>query len=701
MSSINRGIPKVKVVPQFIPFTGGLDTDTPILMTKPGYLRGSINVYEGITGGYWTAPPYEAFDGQSAPSAQTYTLVPITITGTIAPGDVLDQPVGGATASATVLAVAAGYVIVTAQTGTWVDGLAYVGAVEVGTIDADGVIIDGGSTPALQAQYRALAADYQRAFIEAIPGSGPVRGIWYYDQAYYGIRNNAGGTAMAMYKSTTAGWTLVPLGYELSFTSGGGGAGEAIEEGQTLVGATSGFSFVVTRVIVNSGSFGAGTAAGRLILASKTGALVAENLNKTLPLPVVNNICAIAGDATAITFANPSGRCEFINTNFTGNTDTIRMYGCDGVNRAFEFDGTVFVPLNTGMEATTYPSHIIEHKYHLFLAFGSSVQHSVVGDPYNWVLWMGADEIGMSDFITGFVSMPGTETSATLAVLNRNSIGILYGSVHDDFSLQLYKNGVGAIEWTAQFIGSTFMLDDRGIMDIKASMVYGNFTDASVSQHVSKYMTTKKPQVLASAVSAEHNLYMISFNDNTAIFCTINGGKMKAICPMHFPNKMQVICAAEDQTGDERIMFGDENGFVHELYRGLNFNGVAIDWSMYLVPDFFKSPTTTKRYRKARFEVGGEGYAEFHFSYQLGYTADSFPQPGTESDILELISSNWDDGGTWDSGSWDAVELLPSEFDMMGSETNVILQLTGSGRYFSPMHFSAAIIQYTPTREIR
>ena len=376
------------------------------------------------------------------------------------------------------------------------------------------------------------------------------------------------------------------------------------------------------------------------------------------------------------------------------------MYCVDGVSRAFEFDGTVIVPLTTGMEPLA-PSHLVEHKYHLFLSFGSSVQHSVVGDPYNYTLWLGADEIGMSDHITGFVSMSGTETSATLAVLNRNSIGILYGSVHDDFNLQLYKSGIGAIEWTPQLIGSTFMLDDRGIVDIKASMVYGNFSDSSVSQHVSKYLATKKSQVLYSAVSSERNIYIISFDDSTAVFCTINNGKMRAICPMSFSDKMQVICASEDQTGTERIMFGDENGFVHEMYRGTSFNGTDIEWSLNLVPDFFKAPTTTKRYRKARFEVGGEGYAEFYFSYQLGYTADSFPQPGSEADVLEMVSSNWDDGGTWDAGVWDSVELLPSEFDMMGSETNVILRLYSSGDYFSQMHFSGAIIQYTPTRELR
>ena len=694
MSSVNRGIPKVKVVPQFIPFTGGLDTDTPILMTKPGLLRGSINVYEGITGGYWTAPPYEAFDGQTAPSANQHTLLPVTVTGVIAAGDTLTQ---GAV-SASILAVTDTYVIYTALTGgSFADGAVFVGAVEVGTAAIADLQIDGGPTAALRAMYRHLSADYQRAFIEAIPGSGPVRGIWYFDGAYYGIRNNALGTAKAMYKSTAIGWTLVPLGYELAFT--GGGVDE-IFEGDTLKGATSLKEFVVARVVLTSGSWGAGTAAGRLIMASVTGALQAENLDRTAPIgDAVANICTIAGNATAITLTK-DGKCEFINANFTGNVETLRMYCVDGVGRAFEFDGTTIVPLTTGMEPLA-PSHLLEHKYHLFLSFGSSLQHSVAGDPYNYTLWLGADEIGMSDRITGLVSMPGTETSATLAVMNRNSIGILYGSTHDDFNLQLYKDGIGAIEWTTQFIGSTFMLDDRGIMDIKASMVYGNFSDSSVSQHVSKYLTTKKSQVLYSAVSSEKNIYIISFDDGTAVFCTVNNGKMRAICPMSFPDKIQVICACEGGSGTERIMFGDENGFVHEMYKGTSFNGANIEWSLNLVPDFFKAPTTTKRYRKARFEVGGEGYAEFYFSYQLGYTADSFPQPGGEADVLEMVSSNWDDGGTWDVGVWDSVNLLPSEFDMMGSETNIILQLYSAGKHFSQMLFSGAIVQYTLTKELR
>ena len=135
MSSINRGIPKVKVIPQFIPFTGGLDTDTPILMTKPGYLRGSVNVYEGITGGYWTAPPYEAFDGQTAPSANIHILLPVTISGVISVGDAIEQvaPLTGATGY--VLAVSEDYVIITASTGTWEDGDVEVSAVVVGVVD--------------------------------------------------------------------------------------------------------------------------------------------------------------------------------------------------------------------------------------------------------------------------------------------------------------------------------------------------------------------------------------------------------------------------------------------------------------------------------------------------------------------------------------------------------------------------------------
>ena len=38
----------------------------------------------------------------------------------------------------------------------------------------------------------------------------------------YAFRNNAGGTAVDIYKHTGSGWANVPLLYEVQFTGGGG-----------------------------------------------------------------------------------------------------------------------------------------------------------------------------------------------------------------------------------------------------------------------------------------------------------------------------------------------------------------------------------------------------------------------------------------------------------------------------------------------
>lgn len=48
-----------------------------------------------------------------------------------------------------------------------------------------------------------------RAAITEVPGEGPVRGVWTYQDNVYAFRDNVGQTACLMYKATASGWTLV------------------------------------------------------------------------------------------------------------------------------------------------------------------------------------------------------------------------------------------------------------------------------------------------------------------------------------------------------------------------------------------------------------------------------------------------------------------------------------------------------------
>src|SRR4029077_11983153 len=109
------------------------------------------------------------------------------------------------------------------------------------------------------------------------------------------------------------------------------------------------------------------------------------------------------------------GKFEFDVVNFTGKASTMRVYGCDGINRGFEFDGDVLVPINTGFSPDT-PTHVRGHQLHLVFGFSSSIGISAVGFPYKWAAVDGAIEIACGDTITNLIRLPGGTTSGTLGI---------------------------------------------------------------------------------------------------------------------------------------------------------------------------------------------------------------------------------------------------------------------------------------------
>jgi hypothetical protein len=670
-------------------FKGGLDVVTPPLSMRPGFCKSSLNVYQDINYGYRTYQGDERFSGQPAPSDAAYAVLTTNITGTVVLGDILTDNAG--TSYGTVIAIETTYVALTKLTGTFATGNVKVLGVIVGTC-VGGQVIDGADTKVLHAQYRNLAADVYRADISAVPGSGDLLGVYYFDGVWYAFRNNVGATATVMHKSTSSGWSAVDLGYELAFTSGGT---YGISEGDTVEGETSGATATLTRVVLESGTFAAGTAVGKLIFASQTGTFQSETLKVGANLDVTT----IAGDSSAITFAVPGGRFDIITANFTGLSSTKRMYGVDGKNRGWEFDGSVFVPIETGMITDT-PDHVFFHKYQLFYSFDSSVQHCGPGLPYQWSIIVGGDEIGMGDYITNFAHVPGDSSDGALALLTRNTIGVLYGNNLTDWNLIHYKREAGAIEWSAQLIGNVFMLDDRGILRLSTSQAYGNFADATDSKLVQPWLRTKKTQLNASCIVRDLNQYWLFFADKSAMCCTIDNGKIVASMPMQFKSEVKTIHSTEDNDGNEIIMYGDDSGMVYQMYKGTSFDGDELEWSFDLSWNTYGKPMTFKRFRRAMLEIEGEGYAEFQFGYGLEYDLTTTAQRGFSSETVDFSAGLWD-VGSWDTGKWDGISLTPSFFRMDGSGTNVSLKLQGFSDYHSPIRFSGAIVQFNYTRERR
>lgn len=682
------GIP---VETDYIPFVGGLDQVTPPLQRKSGMARLSQNFEVSINGGYRRIAGYERFDGRTSPSDGIYSIINVTISGSFAAGNTITGVTSAATAVvlAVVTSSSPNYLVVTKVSGTFVSGETLNVAAAPQGVTSSLAIANGASTGLLHAQYNNLAADNYRADIAAVPGSGSILGVVEYNDVRYAFRNAVGGLTAALYKSTTGGWSAVSLGEEISFSN----ANTSVGDGDTLT--QGGVTATIGRVVVQTGTLASGVNTGRLIISGRGGG----NYGAGAATSTGGGNLTLSAIQTAITLS-PSGRYEFIRKNFGGSANTTRVYGCDGVNRAFEFDGTVFVPIATGMTSDA-PAHITEHKKHLFLSFVGSIQHSGTGTPYMWTLVTGAGELAMGDTVTGFGQAPGSEQGSALPIFTRNRCSILYGSSSTDWNLVGYREEVGAFAYTIQDVGYSMFLDDRGITNLQTSMNYGNFQHAAISNLVKSLVNQYRPLAVASCISRDLSQYRLFFTNNYAFYITVVGSKIIGIMPVLFPDTVRCTWSGERLDGSEAIYFGSDDGWVYQMEKGTSFDGDEIEYYLDLAYNFQKRPRVNKCYRDCTLEVEGSGYASFNFGFSLGYGSTDIPQPDVQSVVTNFSATFWD-AFVWDAFYWDGVTLMPNTVDMNNGEAeNVSLAIRGTSDYYQPFTLTGAIVHFTPRKRLR
>jgi hypothetical protein len=692
MSPPRLRLPEPKL--DYVPFKGGYDTESRSWNVTPGRLRESQNYEIAINNqGYVDIQGYEIFDGQPKPSEQLYSIIDVTITGEFSVGDTITQLTSGATAIVlkVVTSGTPDFLVITKITGTFdATNDLQVSASTEGTASSL-ARTSGAATAVENAEYLNLAADEFRSDISAITGSGAVRGIFMLDDIWYGFRDNAGVTACLLFKSSASGWTSVPLGRELSFTSGGT---YIIAEGDVITGETSTETATITRVVLESGSFAGGDAVGRLIFASQSGAFQAETIKVGANL----NVATIAADSDAITLL-PGGRFEMVRENFGGLAGDLRIYGVDTKNRGFEFDGAVFVPIATGMTIDT-PDHVIVHKNHLFFSFVGSAQHSGIGTPYIFSPIFGAGELATGDVITGFMTEPGSEGNATLGIYNRNTIHMLYGTSAADWNLVRFRNELGAFPHTIQQFGQTMYLDDRGLTTFRTVLAYGNFQQSTVSRHIQSFINEKKTLAISSTIARDKNQYRLFFSDNTGLYVTTEGTKVVGLMPILFPDSVNTVASLEENDGKEIIMFGSSDGKVYELDKGTSFDGDNIEAVMRLHYHFSGTVRYIKRYLGVTIEGQGTAYAEFNLTTETGYNTTDLSQQTTQTTVLGFSTTIWDQFN-WDQFTWDGTTLGPANLKLEGSGENISLVIRKDSDQFAPVSLTGAMLRYTIRRQLR
>lgn len=665
----------------YFAFEGGLNlVDTPLKM-KPGQLLACQNYEPGIRGGYDRVDGYERFDGRTQPSLANYWIVRYTNeVVTAAPG----VTITGATSSATGVLLfnvettpTTGLYVMARVTGTFQNGEALrVSAVTQATASS-GPTIDDAATDDADEQYAQAATDDARAQITVVPGSGRILGVAVYNGVVYAARNNAGGTAAAIYKSTTAGWQVITLGFRLAFDAG---LAAGLLEGDTITGVTSGATGVVRRLTIQSGTFLAGNAVGYLVVTSITGGPFQDNE----AIQVGGTTRVTANGASGAQTLAPGGKFEFRVHNFYGHTSSRRLYGVDGANRAFEYQDSpeFFAQIITGMTVDT-PNHIAVHNNQLFLSFaGGSVQKSAVGDPVIWQVSLGAAEIGIGDECTGFLE----EIGDTLFIFARNSTFYLMGS-EGTYALKNFNVEVGAAEGMIQRIGRGMYLDDRGFSTLSASQSYGNYAYNSFSAQIQPLIKQIKLKGTSSCIVRDKNLYRAFFSDGRFVTIGVRGSKVTGITTGDYGRVVRCTFSGEEIDGAEIVVFGSDDGYVYRSDVGTSFDGAAIQAFMRPVFHFSRSPSRRKHYRRAQFDVDTIG----NCSLQIGVDY-SFADPDEPGEPIKDIDMEGG-GGFWNVDNW-------NEFKWnTGSGASAIVKLEGAGINIGFLIAHSSAVQYSHSIE--
>jgi hypothetical protein len=575
---------------------------------------------------------------------------------------------------------AVGYVTIGAITGTFqVTENLQVGAVN--KVRTTSLAVDrGAADDDLDAQYLATAVVNARNLIQPVPGAGPVRGVALCkkDGNVYAWRDDVSpsATKSRMYRATATGWQLVALGWSLKFTASGA---TAIVAGNTVTGGTSGATGLVSKVITDGNQAFIAALTGVLILSATTGTFQA---GEDLKVGGVT-LATTPGPATA-NIISPGGRFECINTNFYGATSQGALYAAYGTGPAFEFDGTIFVPILTGA-ATETPQHIAAHKNHLFLSYpNGGLTGSQSGLPLCWNGSFGATAFGMGDDITGL--MP--ELAGVLAIFCKSSIQILSGSISSDFVLAPYTIDVGAKEWTLETMGAPIFMDQGGVRDLTTTQSFGNFNVGTKTQMVQPLLDAKKKAKITPVACLrvrDKTQYRLYFSDGTGITIYLGAFKVSisgsitipSILPFDYgariPRCMFSSVGPNDgQDEAEILLMGCDDGYVYQIDKGTSLDGDNING--FLRPAFNNcgSPGYNKRTHRMSVTVSGAKKATLFIT---GSFSDGDPdQPAIDEQSFSVIGG----GGFWDEALWNQF-LWSSRVN--GKAT---ADIDGIGNNFSP-----------------
>ena len=397
------------------------------------------------------------------------------------------------------------------------------------------------------------------------------------------------------------------------------------------------------------------------------------------------------------------GNYQFVQHNFQADADKKKLYGTDSLNRAFEFDGDVYIPIRTQITIDA-PTNIAVINGQLALSYFGAVLVSAVGNPHDFkTTSLGFQDIQeFGDTVTGMSAIVG----GVLAVACRDSFW--QASIDTQTSLykaELISPDIGAIHYGLMNLGSLYSFDDKGIIRIVPSYVFGGFEHDTISRTIQPVIDRFREKIVGSAIYKGKNQVRFYANDGTGIIMTMTSGVSQTgvsttgheFSEFTYPTNISYAWNGEDASGRDIVLLGDEDGYVYVANTGSSFDGEPIQAYIRTAFNNVKSPSAIKRFRKLEVELSTVGYSYIRFNPDFSYADPSIATHLLKYEELQGAGGYWDEA-IWNEFYYDGKIVSQPEIRIQGSGTNIGLVVFSNSAIDLGHNLSGVVLHYTPRR---
>jgi len=325
------------------------------------------------------------------------------------------------------------------------------------------------------------------------------------------------------------------------------------------------------------------------------------------------------------------------------------LIGADGDNYAFTYDNSTFTLLNGGIgagagTAPTAPTHVIEHKGHIFyggysnLGGSGAITFSAPYLPNDFTTAQNAGEIQLGDTFVTFKTF-----REELFIFCSNSIHRLVGSSRGDFRLIPVTEQIGCLaSGSVQEVGGDLIfLGPDGLRTVAGTAKIGDVELASISKAVQSRLNNITLTDINSVVIREKTQYRMWFpvsataeNSSKGIIAVLKrnfGPEGVMAVNWEYADLKGIkpnICYSDYIGDDEYVLHGDfDGGFIYRQESGNSFDGANI-FATYRTPHMiFGDPGIRKILERININYATTGVTDFTVRAIFDYEDPDTSQP--------------------------------------------------------------------------